>query len=595
VTDPVPDLFPRPRSLRVLDPAVRVAGPVRAAADPTLPAQGYDLVVDASGARLTHADDAGRRYGEQTVGRLRGEDGALPAVHVRDWPDLPVRAYMLDISRDRVPTRETLARLVDVLATCRYNQLQVYVEHTFAYRDHELVWRDASPITPDDLRWLDAVCAAAGIELVGNQNCFGHLAPWLRHDAYRSRAECPDGYVVGDGVRMPPSVLAPTQANADFVVGLVREQMAALTSPRFNVGCDETFELGKGASRALVEREGATVVYAEHLRRIVEPLLADGCSLQHWGDIIAHDPSALERLPAGDLTALVWNYEAPDAPCVEVADATRSVFADLGIDPDADTAFAGRLVPFVESGRPFWVAPGTSSWNSIVGRLDNAVSNLADAAAAAVDANAGGYLVTDWGDGGHHQPLWVSYQPLAYGGAVSWCLATNRDVDLAAVVDRHLVGDEAGVLGGVLTAIGGVAARTGMVGQNTSPLLVGLFPGSFQNVSGSPDPDALADVLDTLARARSDLDAVRPTLVDRDLLVDELGVTVELAHFAAETLAGSAGSPVRPAAERAAHLASLIERFRAAWLTTSRPGGLDHSAGRLDRTRRSLDRRSVDS
>ena len=38
--------------------------------------------------------------------------------------------------------------------------------------------------------------------------------------------------------------------------------------------------------------EGATVVYAEHLRRIVEPLLADGCSVQHWGDIIAHDPSA---------------------------------------------------------------------------------------------------------------------------------------------------------------------------------------------------------------------------------------------------------------------------------------------------------------
>ena len=85
-----------------------------------------------------------------------------------------------------------------------------------------------------------------------------------------------------------------------------------------------------------------------------------------------------------------------------------------------------------------------------------------------------------------------------------------------------------------------------MVGLNASPLLVGLFPGSFQTVSGSPDPAALADVLATLDRARSDLDGVRPTLVDRGLLVDELGVTIELARFAAETLAGSAGAPRPP-------------------------------------------------
>ena len=86
---------------------------------------------------------------------------------------------MLDVSRNRVPTRTTLARLVEVLDRCRFNQLQLYVEHTFAYAGHEDVWRDASPLTADDLRWLDDRCAEVGIELVANQNCFGHLAPWL--------------------------------------------------------------------------------------------------------------------------------------------------------------------------------------------------------------------------------------------------------------------------------------------------------------------------------------------------------------------------------------------------------------------------------
>ena len=55
------------------------------------------------------------------------------------------RAYMLDISRDRVPTMETLKLIVDILARYRYNQLQLYTEHTFQYEGHEDVWEDSSP------------------------------------------------------------------------------------------------------------------------------------------------------------------------------------------------------------------------------------------------------------------------------------------------------------------------------------------------------------------------------------------------------------------------------------------------------------------
>ena len=347
MTDAVPDLFPRPRiAARPRPRRPRSPGRCEPQVDPSLPAQGYDLVVDASGARLTHADDAGRRYGEQTVAQLRGEDGALPAVHVRDWPDLPVRAYMLDVSRDRVPTRETLGRLVDVLATCRYNQLQLYVEHTFAYRDHEVVvarrladHARRPPLARRRLRrraassWSATRTASA----TSPPGCAttptgpGPSAPTASWSATASgcRPAC-----------WRPPRRTPTSSSGSCASRWPRSPAGASTS-----GATRRSSWARASSRARVEREGATVVYAEHLRRIVEPLLADGCSVQHWGDIIAHDPSALELLPAGDLTALVWSYEAPDAPRVEVADAIRAVFDDLGIDPDADTHFAGRARP----------------------------------------------------------------------------------------------------------------------------------------------------------------------------------------------------------------------------------------------------------
>ncbi|MER3452256.1 MAG: glycoside hydrolase, partial [Acidimicrobiia bacterium] len=173
---------------------------------------------------IRHRDGAGLRYALALLAQIRSQwPRGLPALEVDDHPDMARRAFLLDVSRDRVPTRETLERLVGLLALARYNELQLYTEHTFAYRDHEEVWRDASPLTPEDVRWLDAHCTAAGIELVPNQNCFGHMQRWLRHPTYRWRAECPDGAEVIPGLVAPPSVLAPTSANAAFVLDLLAE------------------------------------------------------------------------------------------------------------------------------------------------------------------------------------------------------------------------------------------------------------------------------------------------------------------------------------------------------------------------------------
>src|SRR5690606_36579123 len=136
-------------------------------------------------------------------------------------------------------------------------------------------------------------------------------------------------------------------ANAELAVALVREQMSAVRSRTVNIGCDETFELGRGASAARVAEVGLAAVYLEHLDRIASPLLADGCSVLAWGDVIAHHPGAVDRLPAGDLTALVWNYDAPGAPSPALRPRVAAMLDELGIDLSTPTDFATRLAPFV--------------------------------------------------------------------------------------------------------------------------------------------------------------------------------------------------------------------------------------------------------
>jgi hypothetical protein len=256
----------------------------------------------------------------------------------------------------------------------------------------------------------------------------------------------------------------------------------------------------------------------------------------------------------------------------------------MGIDVNSDTHFAPRLEPFVEAGVPFWVAPGTSSWNSLVGRLDNALANLADAAEAGREAGAGGFLVTDWGDNGHHQPLSVSFPPIAYGGAVAWCAATNRSLDVAGSVNRHLVRDATGRTGEALDALGRVAVRTGMTGRNSSPIAAALFPAQFHLVAGKPDPDALRAVIATLDHAVADLSHAEPNCPDGATVLDELAVAALLARAGARVLASRSGDIVAAgtARSRRAELVELIDQYRGTWLARSRPGGLDSSVAHFE-------------
>src|SRR2546423_4155521 len=160
-----------------------------------LPAQGYRMSLDRDGVEITAADGAGEFNARQTLAQLRRQFGNdLPQGEIQDWPDFAVRGVMLDISRDKVPTMATLFMLVDLFGELKINQLQLYTEHTFAYRGHEEVWRDASPMTAPEIRELDAYCRARFIELVPNQNSFGHMERWLKHPRYQPLAEKPEGF-----------------------------------------------------------------------------------------------------------------------------------------------------------------------------------------------------------------------------------------------------------------------------------------------------------------------------------------------------------------------------------------------------------------
>jgi hexosaminidase len=576
--DPGPVMRLEPLDLAGLAPASSAAA-----------TQGYALRIADGVISVGYPSAAGLQYALATLAQLvtlaEGAPGqvSLPALEIEDWPDFEQRGVMLDISRDKVPTLSTLRSLVDQLARWKINQLQLYMEHTFAYPGHDVVWKDASPLTAADVRQLDAHCAARHIELVPNQNSFGHMHRWLVHEPYRALAECPDGFEhPWNWTSEPYGLCATDPASLTFLEGLYDGLLPHFESRRFNVGLDETIDLGHGRSRAACEARGTERVYLEFLKAVNARVRARGKVMQFWGDIIVKRPDLLAELPR-EAIALEWGYEA-------------------------DHPFAEHLALFARAGLEFQVCPGTSSWNSIAGRTDNAVENIARAAREGKAAGASGLLVTDWGDHGHLQPLAVSYLGLFTAAGFSWNCADAqqpRALDLPRRLDRHVFFDSAGVLGRAAFDLGNAYQHAGSLRPNASVLFWILIKPERAFTPPGVTPESLARTLGYLERAGEALPRARPGTLglaaagddaEGQRVVTELGWARDLLCFACR-LGIALGSlpdpsahaptperlaaPVRQALGR--ELRELIERQQSVWLARNREGGLGDSTRRLSK------------
>jgi hypothetical protein len=541
-------------------PDVRVGGGTTG-----IEADGYRLVIAPERVIIEARDAAGAFYARATLAqlvRLHETAGKIPAMTIEDAPDFAERGVMLDVSRDKVPTMATLYRLVDELASLKINRLQLYIEHTFAYRAHPLVWAEASPLTGGEIEALDAYCRERFVELVPNQNSFGHMERWLKRPEYVHLAECAEP--AGDTMSLCPIDPRATE----FLAGLYDDLLPHFTSRSFNVGCDETVDLGKGRSHDAVERLGRARVYLDFVREIHRLVTARGRRMQFWGDIVFEHPELIPELPK-DVLGLLWGYEG-------------------------DHPFDAQGAQFAASGVDYHVCPGTSAWLSLTGRTSNAIANLEAAARSGLAHEASGMLITDWGDFGHWQPLPVSYLGLAYGAAVAWCHEANRDLDIARALDAHVFRDRAGALGGIARDLGNVYVETGTLVKNASVLaLLLLFPerplgeGRLKGltVEGLERAEARA------AELASKLDEPRCDRDDAEDLRAEFALGADLARHGCrlgiarlEAPGGAVTAiPGGVRATLAADLSRIAADYERIWRRRNREGGLRDSVGRLQR------------
>ena len=528
-----------------------------------LVSQAYTLKINKEGVLAVGGDLDGAAYALQTLRQIVRTSGVLlPSLAIDDWPSLPNRGLMLDVCRGKVPTLDTLKLLVDELAAFKINVLQLYTEHTFSFASHPRIGENCGSLTPEDILELDAYAHDRRLTLMPNLQAFGHCAHILRIPRYADLAE--------SGALWS---LSPVLEGTYTLLGdMFADLTPAFSCKVLNVDCDETWDLGYGLSAERCEEVGRGRVYLEHINRLRELAAENGCHIQMWGDILLHYPELVGDL-AEDITLLDWHYEASDDyPSTRI---------------------------FGESGRDFWVCPGTSSWNTIFPRIENANINIRNLIRQGLAEGAIGVLNTDWGDHGHYQPIGQSWYGYIYGAEQSWTGGETDDDAFDSAFGHLFFGANGTVIVEAIRAVGALNAVDDMARGNSSRGIYALLEDPvLAEVSLSLSPETLRRITETCEQAEIGFGQIPGDCQDR-MALEEMAYSCRLfkmmarkAAFSQKLEATLASMP--PASEAAldaltvlldeletieASLVGLVSLFEAQWMRRARRSEINISLG----------------
>ncbi len=361
--------------------------------DPKSSAEGYGINISPESVQIVALTDAGIFYGLQTLKQIisaNNKEKAIPSLLIYDFPDIAVRGWQDDISRGPIPTMEMLKEQIRKMSYYKLNHFTLYIEHVFKLNKHpEIAPKDG--ISKAEIDELSSFAKKYHINIIASYQSFGHMEKTLSLPKFKHLAE--NDHIISPAL----------EESYTFLQEVYEEIVPAFNSEYFNINCDETYGLGKGNSKAMIDTMGIDGVYLYHINRLNNILKKYGKKILMWGDIVSNYPKIIDKLPK-DITVIAWGYHEAEN-------------------------FEYAITPISNTGINFWVAPGVNCWSNIFPDYHTTEINVYNMIRDGYKHHATGVLNTTWDDDGLNffQNNWHG---LTWGAEVSW-KAPSTDLSTA--------------------------------------------------------------------------------------------------------------------------------------------------------------------
>ena len=395
--------------------------------DKDLKEQSYKLEVDSGGIKIYASSEVGHYYGTITLRQIFAT--SIQYQTIIDAPDLKVRGFMYDISRNKVPKVETVKQIIDIMSKLKMNHLELYVEgFSFGYKSFPQYLHKDGYLTIEEYQEIEAYANSKFIDFVPNMNGFGHMSAWLALPEFKHLGETETGMYKWGRFRKPSTLNAIDPESIELVKKMYADMIPYMKSKYFNMNFDEPFELGLEKTKEIVEKEGEEKVYIDYMLKAYDEIKKYGKTPIIWGDVLINHDDALPLIPK-DMIFAEWGYEA-------------------------EHPFRDHLKKLANEGIKFLAAPGTATWNTIAGRKDDAYENILNACYYAKEYGGEGILLTDWGDNGHLQPLSITLPYLAYAGLLSYRCNEGTFKQVRKFVNKEIFHDSSGMIADLILDLG---------------------------------------------------------------------------------------------------------------------------------------------
>jgi hexosaminidase len=366
--------------------------------------QGYELKIDSKQIIITANTSQGLFYGIQSLKQLiRGaQKKQLNCLSIHDVPAFIYRGVMDDISRGPIPSSEFLRYQIRRASELKINMFNYYIEHVIKTKKHPEFAPANGAISIDEWKQLSEYAKKYHVELIGSFQSLGHFEKILSHPKFAH---------LGGTQRM---INPGAPESFEFLNDIYTEMAPAFSSRFFNVNCDETWDLGRGKTKAITDSIGVAHLYLNHMNGIHKLISKQNKTMMMWGDIVLSHPEILNQIPK-EAVLLTWEYGTLES-------------------------FANFIDPIVKGGFKYMVCPGVLNSNRMYPSIDMAINNIRKFVAEGYEKGAMGVLNTVWDDGGRHS-FNRDWYGVAYGADQSWNPEDRSISDFDQCLSMGVYGD----------------------------------------------------------------------------------------------------------------------------------------------------------
>ncbi len=349
-------------------------------------------------------------YGVQTLRQLLDLYGAeLPQLTIIDWPDFHMRGITDDMSRGQVSTMENFKTIIRFLARFKMNVYMPYIEDIFQFKSYPSFGKNRGAMTAAEWRELQDYAKQYHVEIIPIFQTLGHYENILLQEEFMHLAEFPGA----------ASLNIANEEIYTFLKKTLDEVIAAFDSEWFHIGADESWDVGKYATKGMAERHSIATVHARHYNRVYDMVKERGKKVMMYGDIVLQHPEILNQIPE-DMVMFDWHYfPTYHYPSVET---------------------------FAKAGQPIIVSPGIHNWRNFFPRLSFALTNIHHLTQDGFEHNAMGAITSNWGDYGAMNLRELNYYGNAFAAASAWQHDYDAYTEFEQNFARYFYGDDSEAL-----------------------------------------------------------------------------------------------------------------------------------------------------